>query len=142
MKRFSDGLPEDREFEVAGVEFRWQYPYWGEVWGMFDTDANRLAEMAKNGSVTADQADADAPSNVKSIEDIIKRIEIFIDPVDGGRERWKELCSPGGKGRNIPYGQFVAIYEWLLEVTSGRPTSTPSPSSPGEEATEPTSVAV
>ena len=30
MRRFSEELVEDREFEIGGELFKWRYPYWEE----------------------------------------------------------------------------------------------------------------
>lgn len=119
MKRFSQSLPEDREFEVAGVVFRWRYPYWEEIVGVFDTDISAEGEDGKDLTFK------------ENVEIFIDRIGLFIE--DGQKDDWFALA--GRRENPIPYAQFSEIYTWLLGVASGRPTEPPSPSESGDQTT-------
>lgn len=123
MKRFSDEMATDREFEIGGEMFRWQYPHWSEIVAIFDGDAD------ENGDLTTARANMEA---------FIQRIPIFLDPADDARARWDQVVTR--KENPVPYYQFSALYRWLLEATSGRPTEPPSPSANGPTTAEPTST--
>ena len=130
IKRFSS--EQSREFEVAGQIFKWRTPYWEEIANVFDEATAAVA--ATNG------AGDDARPAYTSTADLIKRIEVFIDPADEGVKRWREAAK--SKTSPIPYAVFGELYSSLLVVGSGRtPTGTPSPSSPGPQRTAATSKA-
>jgi hypothetical protein len=129
IKRFT--TEESREFEVAGQIFKWRTPYWEEIADVFDQATQAVAQaQAENGD--------DARPAHTSTKDLIKRIEIFIDPENDGIKRWRAAAT--SKTNPIPYAVFGDLYSWLLVVGSGRtPTDTPSPSSPGPQAAAATS---
>ena len=58
-----------------------------------------------------------------------KRIPIFLDPVNDSHKRFKTLITR--KTDPVPRHQIVQLYRWLLQVTSGLPTSPPSDSVSG-----------
>ena len=133
IKRFS--IEQNREFEVAGQIFKWRIPYWEEIANVFDEATNELATAAK----ATDENGAAKPAYT-STKDLIKRIEVFIDPADDGLKRWRTAAT--SKTNPIPYSTFGDLYSWLLVVGSGRtPTDTPSPSSPGPQGAGVTSKA-
>lgn len=121
MKRFT--VEQDREFEVAGEVFRWVFPYWEDIADVFDADETEDETKATNGKAVE--------VTVRStLQDFIKRIELFIDPeFNNGVVRWRELTKR--KKDPVPHSQYAQIYQWLLEVTS-RPTPT-LPSSRSED---------
>jgi hypothetical protein len=127
MQRFSEALQQDREFEVMGEIFKWRYPPWEDLTAVFDEDSARFGNGSESDPLTARQ----------NIEEYIKRIPLFLDPTDGAIERWTSLAHR--KDNPIPHFMYHRIYTWLLEVTSGRPTSTPSPSDLGDGTTDDTS---
>lgn len=122
MKRFSETLPDEREFEIAGEVFHWRYPYWEEITAIFDED---LIEEPADGEEVKDL------TFHQNIEIFIRRIALFI--ADNDKERWQTLSY--NKDNPIPYAQFSDLYRWLLEVASGRPTVPPSPSESGDGTT-------
>lgn len=107
MKRF--GIVEDREFEIVGEVFRWVIPYWEDMANAMDGDV----AASSNGGPELTVHD--------TIADLIKRIELFIDPdFNDGVNRWRQLTKR--KKNPIPYAQYAQVYQWLWEVTS-----TPTP---------------
>lgn len=120
MKRFSATLPEDREFEIAGEVFKWRYPYWEDIVGIFDTDLGD-----ENGGEPREL------TFKENVDVFIERIALFIPEED--RQRWVDAAH--SKEKPIPYAQFSELYRWLLEVGSGRPTEQPSPSESGDGTT-------
>lgn len=127
MKRFT--VEQDREFEVAGEVFRWVFPYWEDIADVFDADETEETE-GTNGKVAEVTVRA-------TLQDFIKRIELFIDPdFNDGVVRWRKLTQR--KKDPIPHSQYAQIYQWLLEVTS-RPTPT-LPSSLSEDGQLPTAA--
>jgi hypothetical protein len=122
VKRFTS--EEDREFEVVGEVFMWRTPWWGDVADTFDKDVAQAA--SENGQQTQTMRE--------SIQDLIDRIEEFIDPeFNDGVNRWKKLA--GRKDNPVPYGQFGQIYQYLISVAGGNPTEQPSPSPGGQRRT-------
>ena len=100
MKRFAGS--EDREFEIGGQIFQWNYPYWEDIAAVFDVDE----EADANGN--------EPSSTVRStIEDLISKIELFLDPdFNDGITRWRELTKR--KKDPIPHSQYSELYRWLL----------------------------
>lgn len=125
MKRFS--VEEDREFEIAGEVFKWVYPYWEDIADVFDKDSQ---DVEGNGA---------GEFTVRAtIKDFIDRIQLFLE--SGDRPRWVELTKR--KKDPVPHSQYAALYQWLLEVTSGtHPTEPSSPSEDGQPPTAATSTA-
>lgn len=130
MKRFA--VAEDREFEIAGEVFKWMYPYWEDIAKVFDADTAEIQKEAAGNGETKD------PTVHQTIEDFIKRIELFIDPeFNDGITRWRQLSKR--KKNPIPHSQYSELYRWLLEVTSSpTPTELPSPSEDGQPVAVPT----
>ena len=137
MRKFSDELVEDREFEIGGELFKWRYPYWEEYAARREEDARTVAkanEPKKDG-----EDDEDEITFNELYADFIKRIETFIDPENDAVNRWRRLAKR--KIDPVPAYQFTELYFWLLEVTSSRPTEQPSPSENGQGQTAITSKA-
>ena len=127
MKRFP--VAEDREFEIGGEVFQFVYPYWEDIAEVFDEDE----KPSENGDA--------AFNTVRStIEDLIKRTELFIDPdFNDGVTRWRELTKR--RKNPIPHSQYSELYRWLLEVTSDpHPTEPSTPSEDGQPSAVPTST--
>lgn len=122
MKKFSDELEQDRDFEFLGELFKWQFVHWTVITQIVDEG------RSQNGK------DPSAQENVQELIDIIPS---FIDSDSDGPERMKTLLA--GEKRPVPIGQVNSLYEWLLEVSSGRPTEQPSPSQGGRGKTAPSS---
>jgi hypothetical protein len=123
VKKFSDTLESDREFEFAGEVFQWTYVHWDVLTGIVDGAGSNGKE----------------PTATESIRQITDAIPQFLDEANDGPKRMGTLLE--GKSRPVPIGQVNALYEWLLEVTSGRPTETPSPSEAGRGKTAASSKA-
>lgn len=114
MKKFSESLAQDRDFEFMGELFKWQYVHWSVL--------TEIVDRSPNGK---------EPTATENVEEIIAAIPQFIDAENDGPKRMSTLLVSGP----VPIGQVNALYEWLLEVTSGRPTEQPSPSEPGRGKT-------
>ena len=72
------------------------------------------------------------PTTTEQVQELIDLIPEFVDEENDGPARMKKLLS-GDKP--VAIGQVNALYEWLLEVSSGRPTEQPSPSQTGRGRT-------
>jgi hypothetical protein len=133
MRKFSEELLEDREFEIGGELFEWVYPHW-EIGGkIFDDD---LTPEPTNGD------GEQAFSFVADTKLAIDRIPMFLNPKNDSHKRFKTLAAR--KTDAVPRFQFVQLYRWLVQVTGGLPTTPPSstPSDDGAGETEPESQAV
>jgi len=131
VKKFSDDLAEDREFEIGGEMFRWRYPHWEETAAIYDEDLELLKDIEK-------QTNGDGPTTKEAVALTQKRIKIFIDPGNDAYKRFDALMKR--KADPVPLFQYGELYRWLLEVTSGRPTNQPSDSEPGAGTTEASSA--
>lgn len=118
QREFSKELADDRDFEIGGELFRFRYPHWMETAELFDEEV-KPDEAAQNGDFSF-RADTEVA---------LKRIPIFLDPVNDSHKRFKTLTSR--KTDPVPRHQFVQLYRWLLQVTSGLPTIPPSDSASG-----------
>lgn len=119
QREFSKELAEDRDFEIGGQVFTWRYPHWQEAASLFDQE---VTPESTNGEVPEFSFKADT-------ELAIKRIPTFIEGTNDAHKRWKELVAR--KTDPVPRHQIVQLYRWLIQVTSGLPTSPPSASEPG-----------
>lgn len=128
LRRFSEELVEDREFEIGGELFEWRYPFWEDFADRRDQDAAIVANPEQSGDVTFKDL----------YKDFIDRCEPFIDPKNDSIKRWRALAKR--KVDPVPAYQYSELYMWLLEVTSARPTETLLSSSNGQERTEDTST--
>lgn len=118
LKRFSDELAEDREFELGGELFQIRYPHWEEAAALFDEELT----PTENGNGTEFSFKADT-------EMAIERIPMFLDKTNDAHARFKRLVAR--KTDPVPRHQIVQAYRWLVEVTSGLPTNPPSESASG-----------
>lgn len=134
MKEFSKELHEERSFEIGGEVFKWRYPHWEEMAKIFDEDVEIIKSAT---SVDESGRSAEQKSTVEALEMTIGRIILFIDPDNDGIERFRALAAR--KERAVPLFLFSALYRWLLEVTSSRPTTPPSDLEPGGGSIEATS---
>ena len=117
LRRWSDELIEDREFELGGELFTVAYPYWEQTAEIWDEDTT----PSENGDgVFSFKADTELA---------IKRIPLFLDPANDSHERFKRLSER--KTDPVPRHQFVQVYRWLFEITAGVPTRPPSESDSG-----------
>jgi hypothetical protein len=119
VKKFSDALEQDREFEFGGELFKYQYVHWSVLTEIVDGSNSNGKE----------------PTATENVQEIVDSIPKFIEP-DGDSRIHAMLSS---KDNPVPIGQVNALYEWLLEVTSGRPTAQPSLSEVGRGKTAPSS---
>ena len=117
LRRFSEELVEDREFELGGELFVFRYPHWEEGAALFDEDLTPSENGGGDFSFMADTKLA------------IERIPMFLDPANESHKRFKALVAR--KTDVVPRHQIVQCYRWLVEVTSGLPTSPPSESDSG-----------
>lgn len=133
MREFTNELinREDRSFEIGGEVFKWRYPYWEEYADQVDKDMAELSAAEK----TAETNDETLPEQMvrKGIQSYIDRIPLYLDRENDAERRWKALTKR--KEDPVPPFMYRRIYEWLLEVTSGRPTEPPSPSENGQGQT-------
>lgn len=121
QREFSKELAEDRDFEIGGEMFKFRYPHWEETASLFDEEVTPEPE-GENGKVPEFSFKADT-------EVALKRIPIFLDPGNDSHKRFKTLVAR--KADPVPRHQFVQLYRWLLQVTSGLPTNPPSDSVSG-----------
>jgi hypothetical protein len=119
VKKFSEALEQDREFEFGGELFKYQYVHWSVLTAIVDGSGSNGKEL----------------SATENVQEIVDSIPKFIEP--DGDERIRKLLS--STESPVPIGQVNALYEWLLEVTSGRPTVPPSPSEAGRGKIAPSS---
>ncbi len=121
MRKWSEELVEDREFEIGGELFEWIYPHWEVGAKLFDDD---LTPAEQNG---------DGKQQFSFVDDTklaIERMPMFLNPKNDAHKRWKALAAR--KTDPVPRFQFVALYRWLVQVTGGLPTSPSSDSAPGD----------
>jgi len=126
MRKWSDELVQDREFEVGGELFEWIYPHWEIGAKLFDDD------------LTPEDSNGDQPqfSFTADTQLAIERIPLFLNPKNDSLKRFKALVAR--KTDAVPRYQFVQIYRWLVQVTGGLPTTPPSEpaSGGGDNVTE------
>ena len=127
MRKFSEELIEDREFEIGGELFEWIYPHWEIGAKIFDDD---LTPTTNGDQPTEFSFQADTKL-------AIERIPMFLHTKNDGHKRFKTLATR--KTDAVPRYQFVQLYRWLVQVTGGLPTTDPSSpeSDGGDGATEP-----
>ena len=118
MRSWSEELVQDRKFEIGGEHFEWVYPHWEIGAKLFDDDL----EPAKNG----DKPDEEAGTHYFQTDTklAIDRIPLFLNPKNEAVKRWKALCAR--KTDPVPRFQLIQLYQWLVQVTGGLPTSPPS----------------
>ena len=134
MRRsFSKELEEDREFEIGGQIFKFQYPHWKDGALLFDEEMTQVAEVSEGNG------DASAFSFVADTETAIKRIPMFLDPENDALKRWEELVERKPP-HAVPRHQIAQCYRFLVEVTSGFPTTQLSDSSSGDGSSGESSV--
>jgi hypothetical protein len=127
VREFSSELVTDKKFEIGGVVLEWRYPYWEELAAIFDEDLRAVRNGDEPGEITTQ----------KALEDTVERIGLFLE--NGSRGQWQEVAHR--KDNPVPLFQISELYRWLLEVTSGRPTQSPSASEAGGGETEASSPA-
>ena len=129
MRRWSQELIEDREFEIGGELFEWVYPHWEVGAKLFDGEFDATGETDENGRPKFSWY-ADARNAVEGVQ-------MFLNPKNDAVKRWKALCARKGPDA-IPRHQIVQLYTWLVQVTGGLPTTAPSsePSVNGAGETE------
>lgn len=127
MKEFSQELENDRRFEIGGEVLEWEYPKWRQLGAIFDEDLKAM----RNGDEVGDT------STIQALEQTVERIGMFL--MEESRPRWAAIAE---RDENpVPLFQITDLYRWLLEVSSGRPTQSPSASEPGAGETEASSPA-
>lgn len=133
QRDFDSELVEDREFRIGGQVFSWRYPHWKEGAELFDQEMQEVKEASdKDASDGAEQNGAF--SFVADTETAIKRIPMFLEPANDAHQRWKDLVAR--KTDPVPRHQIAQLYRWLVEVTSGFPTNSPSDSGSGGGSSE------
>jgi hypothetical protein len=126
LRSFSKELPEDREFELGGQIFKFRYPHWKESADLFDQEMKDVSEVAEGES-------NGAFSFVADTETAIKRIPMFLDPENDAHARFKQLVER--ENDPVPRHQIAQAYRFLVEITSGFPTTQLSDSSSGDGST-------
>ena len=121
LREFSKELAEDRDFEIGGEVFRFRYPNWQEAAALWDEETQAVNA---NGDFSW-KADT---------EMAIKRIPIFLDPMNDSHKRFGALVKR--KTDPVPRHQIAQLYQWLVRVTSGLPMEPPSGSEPGGGASD------
>jgi hypothetical protein len=135
MRDFDSELPEDRSIKIGGQVFHWRYPHWRDGALLFDQEMTEVQEAAKG----ADQnGDAKEFSFVADTETAIKRVPMFLENENDAQKRWKDLVAR--KTDPVPRHQIAQLYRYLVEVTSGFPTTQPSGSGSGDTTSEDSST--
>lgn len=128
MRDWDSELVEDRSFKIGGQVFHWVYPHWREGAKLFDSEMEEVKDAAEsNGEAKAFSFTADT-------ETAIKRIPMFLDDENDAHTRFRDLMAR--KTDPVPRHQIAQLYRWLVEVTSGFPTTQPSESTPGDTNSE------
>lgn len=120
QREFSKELAEDRQFEIGGELFEYRYPHWSETAELFDEEV----KPETNGGTSAEDFSFKADTELA-----IKRIPLFLESKNDSHKRFKALVAR--KTDPVPRHQIVQLYRWLLQVTSGLPTTPPSDSDSG-----------
>jgi hypothetical protein len=131
VKEFSALLPEkeDRKFELGSEVFEWVTPYWEDLAALYDEDvAMTQAALAEALSDDAAKKTNGSPPTTK--DNVLRtqtRIKLFL-PVEE-HARFDKLA----KRKEDPVGLHLwgEVFQWLMEVATGRPTQPPSASEPG-----------
>ena len=119
QREFSKELAEDRQFEIGGELFEWTYPHWSVMAELYDADS----EVSTNGNENP------TFSLRADTELAIERIPLFLNSKNDANKRWKALVAR--KTDPVPRHQIGQLYRWLIQVTSGLPTTPPSDSDSG-----------
>ena len=117
MRKWSEELVEDREFEIGGELFEWIYPHWEVGAKIFNEELTPVP--SENGG---------APVQFDWVENTKKAVDgvpMFLNPKNDSHKRWKALCAR--KTDPVPRHQLSQLYNWLVQVTGNLPT-TPPPS--------------
>lgn len=128
MRDWDSELVEDRSFKIGGQVFHWVYPHWKEGAKLFDDEMSEVKEAAESNG------DAKEFSFTADTETAIKRIPMFLEDENDAHTRFKDLMSR--KTDPVPRHQIAQLYRWLVEVTSGFPTTPPSASTPGDGSSD------
>ena len=132
MRDFDSELVEDRSIKIGGQVFHWRYPHWKDGAELFDREMSEVSEAAEQNG------DAKEFSFVADTETAIKRVPMFLDTENDAHKRWKDLVAR--KTDPVPRHQIAQLYRYLVEVTSGFPTTQPSDSGSGAGSSEDSST--
>ena len=132
MRDFDSELVEDRSIKIGGQVFHWRYPHWKDGAELFDREMSEVSEAAEQNG------DAKEFSFVADTETAIKRVPMFLDTENDAHKRWKDLVAR--KTDPVPRHQITQLYRYLVEVTSGFPTTQPSGSGSGDGSSEDSST--
>ena len=127
MRDFDSELEQDRSIKIGGQVFHWRYPHWKDGALLFDEEMSQVQESSQNG-------ETQEFSFVADTETAIKRVPMFLDTENDAHKRWKDLVAR--KTDPVPRHQIAQLYRYLVEVTSGFPTTQPSDSSSGDGSSE------
>ena len=114
MRKFSEEISTDRQFEIGGEVFTYRIFGWDETVTMLDTKLDESLVINEDGSYSF-RADT---------EWCIKEIPNFLEPGDD-RERFKKLMAR--KTAVVPRHQIAELYGWLRQRVQNLPTTPPSP---------------
>ena len=119
MRDFDSELVEDRSIKIGGQVFHWRYPHWKDGAELFDREMSEVSEAAEqNGDA--------------------KEFSFVADTENDAHKRWKDLVAR--KTDPVPRHQIAQLYRYLVEVTSGFPTTQPSGSGSGDGSSEDSST--
>jgi hypothetical protein len=119
VKEFSKELVTDRKFEIGGVVLEWRYPYWEE-----------LTELYEQGRAEVQNGQPEMSSK-EQLDLVIHRIGFFL--TEDSARKWQDRIQD--REEPIPAFQITGLFQWLVEVTSNRPTELLSASDPGAGST-------
>jgi hypothetical protein len=129
QRSFSKEQPEDREFEIGGEIFRWEYPHWKDAAEFLQDELEQIREVQKEAEGNGDIAPLF--SWVAQAEKAVTGVPLFLDKsFNDAHNRWKKLMAR--KTNPVPRHQIEECYSWLVEITGGFPTQRPESSVTGE----------
>ena len=116
MRKWSEELQQDREFEIGGELFEWIYPHWEVGAKLFNEELTPVASTNGGEPVAFDW--------VENTKKAVDGVPMFLNPKNDSHKRWKALCAR--KVDAVPRHQISQLYNWLVQVTGNLPTTPPS----------------
>lgn len=117
-KNFDELVKEDLTFVVAGESF--------------------TMHLVRPEVLAAWEDEEDPENSLESLKEADEKIKLFLAPEDHGR--WDTLRAR--EENPVSSAHLNALIKWMIEVQTGRPTQSLSPSEPGPGSTAATSTAV
>lgn len=140
-QNFDEFYNGNRAFILGGQTYHWVPLHWREWGALIDAraaeeDKREKARQKKIEKLKAEGKDVEAldveleddETLIENFEKVVERCAVYVDPSES--DSFKATINDPEK--RITIAQLNGLMVWLQEVqTPDRPTSTPSPSSPG-----------